>query len=169
MKYLIILFLIVTSFHISAQSVPIFLDEDFSDWQSVPVAYNDAPGDNGSDVVDFGQCWVTHDSANFYFRIEVGETINLQENNHITLHIDADTNAATGQQVHGIGAELSFTFGTRSGELRLGGNSQNIRHAEIGLVTSPTVSSSVFELAIRRNTKLGNSPLFTQDAGQTHL
>lgn len=164
MKWKLFTYLTLCAITLSAQSVPISLDEDFSDWQPVPVAYNDAPGDNGNDVVDFGKCWVTHDEDNLYFRIEVGETINLQENNHITLHIDADTNASTGQAIHGIGAELSFTFGTRSGELRMGGSSQNVRHTEIGLVTSPTVSSSMFELAISRNTKLGNSPIFTQDA-----
>ena len=153
----------ITSLTLSAQSTAIFLDEDFSDWQQVPVAYTDAAGDNGSDAIDFGKCWVTHDASNLYFRIEVGETINLQENNNITLYLDTDTTATTGEAVHGIGAELSFSFGDRSGSLRLGGNSQNIRHADIGMVSSPTVSSSVFELAISRSTMLGNLPLFTQE------
>ena len=140
----------------------IILDEDFSDWPETPL-YEDPAGDGnifGSDIRDF---YISHDDQYIFLRIEFGSELILQDNNSIKIYLDTDNNPTTGISKNGIGAELEWSFGERRGTLWLN-NSFFIQHADIGLVTAPTVSGQQFEIAIRRDmSTFFNQPFFQGD------
>lgn len=138
----------------------ILLDGSFSEWENLPIAYSDVSDDDGISGVDFGQLKIHNDENYLFFLLEAGAEINFQDINNITLYIDTDANATTGLAVEGIGAELEYTFGSRSGLVRLAGSPEGIFHDDIGLVSAPTVSSNQFEFSINRNSVLQGMPLF---------
>ena len=145
-----------------AQPSQIIIDDQFQDWQTRDPIYTDATGDQQSGSIDFGRLWAAHDQQFLFIRIEIGAELNLQNDNQITLYLDTDNNASTGDPVAGIGAELVWTFGQRSGFFVRGGIRRAIRHGDISLVTGPTVSGSDFEFALDRAAKPdGVNPLFT--------
>jgi exonuclease III len=142
----------------------IFVDGQVDDWTKVTPLYIDASGDGASGQLDLRRLWIGHDERFAFMRIEVGREINLQEANALTLYLDADHDASTGASVHGLGADLTWTFGERSGQLIRGTDTTEIGHADIGLVTAPTVSSRTFEIALDRRAQPAGSPLFTTDS-----
>ncbi len=147
---------------VHAQESRIFLDEIYSDWTDNEIVHSDAIGDQNSGSIDFGKLWYKNDERFIFFRIEVGDEINLQDLNDITLYLDTDKNSSTGLNVHGIGAELEYNFGDRGGKVRVSGFTINVGHEDIGLVSSPTVTSDQFEIAIRRDVSFNGLPLFPQ-------
>ena len=144
---------------ISAQSFRIMLDEDYSDWQSIPPLYEDNTGDGNG--IDFQTLKVTSYNGVLFFYMEVGSEINLQDNNSITLYLDTDSDPSTGLQVKGIGAELEYNFGAKSGKFWDGTSSYSITHTDIGFVSIPTVTSSVFEIMIDTTSVIAGKKLFT--------
>ena len=54
---------------------------------------------------------MAHVEQHLFLRLELGQSINLQEDNELTLHLDTDNDPTTGKQTLGLGAELSWTFG----------------------------------------------------------
>lgn len=159
MRYLF-LFLLGFTHLLHAQSPRILLDEAYDDWQNIPVLVNDPSGDQGSSTVDFGKLWINNDEDFLFFRLEVGSEINLQDGNDIKLYIDTDNNSSTGLSISGIGADLFYHFGGRTGEVYLNGNSLTINHSDIFLVSSPTVTSDQFEIAINRDLQFQGQFLF---------
>jgi endonuclease/exonuclease/phosphatase family metal-dependent hydrolase len=144
-----------------AQLTQIYMDGKFEDWNSFSPLYTDPSNDQSGGFLDFGRLWVTNDGHFLYLRIEVGEEINLQDLNNINIFLDTDNNSATGIQAHGIGAELKWNFGQRSGIFRVGSTNYNIFHNQIGVVTSPTVTSTEFEISLDRSAKpVGTNLLF---------
>lgn len=141
----------------------IIIDEDFSDWPETAL-YEDPTGDGnvfGSDLRDF---YISHDDQYVFLRIEFGFDLILQDNNNLKIYLDTDNNPATGIAKSGIGAELEWSLGDRQGRLWLSNNSFFIGHADIGLVTAPTVSGQQFEIAIRRDISMFfNQPFFQGD------
>lgn len=144
----------------------ILIDDDFADWQNIPLTYADTDGDNGFSNIDFGKLWLYNDADYLFFNIEVGDQINLQEFNEIAVYIDTDNNETTGVSIHGIGADLQYTFGNRSGTVYVGNESQTVYHNNLGLVSSPTVTSEQFELAISRDLVFFGQDLFQGDTIQ---
>jgi endonuclease/exonuclease/phosphatase family metal-dependent hydrolase len=142
----------------------IIVDGLFGDWEDIPPAYTDAPGDQTSGQTDFGRIWIANDEDRLHICIEVGDEIDLQEDNRITLFLDTDNDASTGQPRHGIGAELGWTFGNRIGFFVAEGHSFDIRHDDIGIVTAPSVTSTRFEITIDRwAMPVGSYPIFEGD------
>jgi endonuclease/exonuclease/phosphatase family metal-dependent hydrolase len=137
---------------------PVSIDGGFSDWDSVPVAF-EATG-SGSGSSDFQLLKITNDQQFLFLNVELDAEVILQESNSLQLVIDTDANAATGQPIGAVGAELVWNFGSRGGSVHRAGQSVSIRHADIGLRSGPTVSSSRFEIAIRRNASIGGQALF---------
>lgn len=125
----------------------ILVDGEFADWTNQATLDTDASGDGGSSGIDFGKVQVANDRDFVFFYVEVGSTINLQDFNDVTIYIDTDNNANTGSPASGIGADLIYAFGDRSGTY----NGGQVRHADIGMITAPTVTSDRFEIAIKRN------------------
>lgn len=161
MRVFVLSLLFLFSYSLQAQSNRILIDEVYSDWNNVPELASDPIGDQGSSTIDFGKLWVSNDEDFLFFRIEVGPEINLQDNNDVRLYIDADNNSNTGLASGGIGAELLYHFGGRNGEVYINGNPIGINHSDIFLVTSPTVTSSQFEIAIARDIQIQGQNLFS--------
>lgn len=141
----------------------IVIDEEGDDWESVPVRHTDPTGDG--EQLDLGRFWVSHDDEHLFLRFEVEERLNLAENNDLTLYLDTDNDTTTGRRTRGLGAELTWTFGDRSGRFYTDGSSTEIGHAAIGLTSLPTVRATTFEIALDRSAQpTGDAPLFTGDS-----
>ena len=136
------------------------VDGDADDWDAVPVRHTDPSGDGNA--LDLGRLWMAHDAERLYLRLEVGTPINLQEGNDLTLHLDTDADATTGTSINGMGADVSWTFGERSGTVV--GTSEEIQHDDLGLATLPTVRSDGFEIALKRTSIVGDTLLFPADS-----
>ena len=128
---------------------PINIDGQFHDWDNVGIAYSDMEGDGMS--ADFGDVKITYDMEFLfiYFNFHNGEYL-MQDGNEFHLFIDADNNASTGLDFHGIGAELDWTFGQREGVFYINGGSEIIWQNDLTLRIGPTITSTEFEIAISR-------------------
>jgi endonuclease/exonuclease/phosphatase family metal-dependent hydrolase len=151
---LILIFVSLIFAHFVVAQNQIILDERVSDWDEIPVLYKDLTGDGVSNGIDFDQYWVENDDQYLYFRIELGQEINFQSGNDLAFYIDIDNNPNTGFPVDGIGADLRYFPGLRFGFAHFGNQIVEVRHNDIGLMSSPTVSSDFFEIAILRNTTI---------------
>lgn len=147
-----------------AQPQRILVDGVYGDWDGVMLTHNDPLGDPLSGDLDFGRLWVTNDEDYLFIRVEVGQEINLQDLNGVTLFLDSDLNPATGYAINGIGAELQWRFGDRNGFYYRNGATLPVSHAALGIVTAPTVTSTVFEIALARQARPdGSHLLFESD------
>ncbi|MCP4573503.1 MAG: hypothetical protein GY838_14190 [bacterium] len=142
--------LLVAALPVQADFAPIELDGDFTDWSTLTADATDTAGDDGSSGIDFGQVWVANDENYLYVRFETGVDVQPDEQQQMILYLDTDLNAGTGQSFGGIGADLVWRFGDRDGTFYRGG-SAFIEHADVGLLMGPTVSSTEFEIALRRD------------------
>lgn len=146
-----------------SQVEQIILDEDFSDWSS-SIIYNDPAGDGSFFGIDFLHCSISHDDQYLFIQYEVAFDMLFQDENKLTIFIDTDNNPNTGKSINGIGAELEWQAGFRFGLAHLNGGTFNIQHRDIGIISSPTVSSNKFEIAIRRDIPLlFGQPFFQGD------
>lgn len=133
---------------------PIAVDGEETDWRSVPVRHADA-GD-GEDVA-LERLWMAHSDQYLFLRIELSRSIRLQADNRLTLHLDTDDDPRTGTPALGMGAEVSWTFGRRSGTV----GDTTVGHAALGLHVLPTVRSDVFEVALDRDSHPNGTALFS--------
>lgn len=148
-----------------SQGARIFLEGNFDDWEEVDTLHVDPGGDQLSGAVDFGGLWMANDDNFLFLSIEVGGELNFQDDNDIALFIDADYNAATGISVNGIGAEMEWDFGDKRGYFVAGTDFSTISQADIGIVSSPTVTSIRFEIKIDLDSHPnGVAPLFAGDS-----
>ncbi|MCC7141439.1 MAG: T9SS type A sorting domain-containing protein [Candidatus Eisenbacteria bacterium] len=139
--------------------LPIQLDGAVSDWGGATPLHTDANGDGSS--FDFGRLWVADDARFLFLRLEVGIEGSLDENNALVVYLDTDNNTATGLAVSGIGAELEWKLGSRSGTYYRGGSTWSIFHDDIRFRSLPTVTATEFELCFGRDTlPNGSQPLF---------
>jgi exonuclease III len=145
-----------------AQPARIIIDGDFADWTEDHLVHSDPIGDGGSGI-DLGRLWVTTHDAFLLMSFEMGTEINLQDFNNLRLYIDTDGDVSTGVSVHGIGAEIEWHFGLRTGFAHLPQGMASIQHRHLGLFTAPTVTSQRFELAISLDAEFASIPLFSGD------
>lgn len=160
--YFFLLFFFLIPFQIFSQQY-LLINDEFGDWNEVNFSHLDPEGDQTNGIIDFRMVKTANDSNNIYFYFETTAEINLQEQNQISLYIDCDNNSSTGLQIAGIGAELQYTFGTRSGSVRLNGQTTSVRHHHVGMFSAPTITSDKFEIAFNRNVKINNNLLFTSN------
>lgn len=164
MLYSKLLFSIIVSFifiqSISAQQI--IINENYTDWNTVSSFSQESSGDSGTGEVDFLDLKIHSDSKFIYIYTEVDEEILIQQNHNITLLIDVDDNPQTGVGFQDIGYELLYNLGQRFGKVYLAGET-SINSYDIGLVTSPTVTSNQFEMKIDRNAEVNGTPLFLSD------
>ncbi len=139
------------------------IDGLFADWDSLSVLAADPSGDAGSSGVDFTSLQVDDDVEWLYLAFDTGVDLLLQDGNSITLAIDTDADPATGTKIRGIGAEIFWQFGDREGGVQLGGITQ-VRQNDIRIITAPSMTSSRFEMALRRGTVVDGQPLFPSDS-----
>lgn len=126
----------------TAQPARIYIDGRGSDWRALSVRHEET-GD--AEELDIERLWTAHTEQHLFLRLELGQSINLQEDNDLTLYLDADNDPSTGPSA--LGAELTWRFGDREGTLR----GETVEHAKIGLHSLPTVTSDVFEIALNRS------------------
>lgn len=142
----------------SSQPAPIVVDGKGADWSSLDV--RQADGGDGDGRTDIERLWMAHTDQRLFLRVTVGQPINLQEDNDLTLYLDTDNDPTTGMQALGLGAEVQWTFGQRTGRIR----GQTVGHADIGLTSLPTVWADTFEIALDRSAEFGGRPLFSGDS-----
>lgn len=139
---------------------PICINGLLDDWETVDSAATDPIGDS-TDGPDFVALAVADDDHNLFLKIEASSSFDLSENNNLRLYLDTDLNASTGKSIGGIGAELEWRPGERSGTFFHAGSETFLYHTDITFRGQPTVTSHVFEVSISRSaTPDGQNPLF---------
>ncbi len=133
-----------------SQAQGILIDGIFDEWTNRPITYQDPAGDQFSGSLDFQRLWISNDDDFLLMNLEIGEELLMQQFNTIILHIDVDNDASTGTLINGIGADLEWQFGSRSGTFRWNGQTAAIGQSNIGVVTAPTVSANRFEIALEK-------------------
>lgn len=141
----------------------ITVDGAEDDWADLDPLHVDAENDVPADNVDLQRLWMAHDAQFVFLRMDVGRTISLQEGNRLTLYLDVDSDSTTGLAAQGLGADVTWTFGERAGRYVHTGDTTEFEHAALGLVSAPTVTDSIFEVALRRDAQLDGQPLFPSD------
>ena len=132
---------------------PITIDGQFHDWDEVPIIFQDAEGDG--DDADFAEVKITYDNEFlfFYFNFFDGEYL-MQDWNDFKIYIDSDNDIATGLTFEGIGAELEWTFGQRSGTQHINSEEIEVGQNDLTLRIGPTITSTEFEIAIARDSDI---------------
>jgi hypothetical protein len=131
----------------TSQPARIYVDGEGDDWTGRSVRHRD--GDDGG----IERLSLAHTDRHLFLRLALRRAVNLQEDNDLTLFLDTDDDPTTGRDTLGLGAELSWTFGERTG--RLAGT--EIGHADVGLTSLPTVRADVFEVALDRSPAAADS------------
>ena len=143
---------------------PICIDGLFNDWGNVPVAYQDI--DNDHVDADYSTLKITYDSEFLFIYINFHENEYLMQNwNDFHLYIDSDNDQSTGNLIRGVGADLIWSFGGRSGKQYINGQESTVYQNDLTLRIAPTVTSSEFEIAIARESSpltLNNQQIITQ-------
>jgi endonuclease/exonuclease/phosphatase family metal-dependent hydrolase len=144
-----------------AERLPVVLDGFFDDWGAAAPAWIDPSGDAGGSGIDLGRLWLADDPRYLYLRFEVGPELLLNDGHNLNLALDTDNNAATGQAVNGIGADLVWRPGQKSGTFYYGAAQVTVQWDDCGFIGLPTVSGPAFEVAFRRDALPdGSHPLF---------
>ena len=144
-----ILYIVLFFNHLLFAGDAISIDGLFEDWNQVDALYYDQVNDALN--ADYSTMKVTYDNEFLfiYFDFHNGEFL-MQDWNEFHLYIDADNDSTTGNYVHGIGAELDWTFGDRSGLKYVNDQQYEIYQNDLTLRIAPTITSSEFEIAIAR-------------------
>lgn len=142
----------------------ILLDESESDWDLVQSAWTSTSSSNGISLNSFK---VTNDEQFLFIYFKSDNTYSLQSTSGVTIYIDSDNNSSTGLAKDSIGAEIAFNFGQRSGTAYLNNNQHSISFSDLFMVTTPTIESDWFEVALSRNAVVNNIDVFT--AGEIKL
>ena len=136
---------------------PIVIDGLFDDWQEVPVTITDPEGDYNYD--DWAELKITNDDDFIFFKISLhSEETLLQNWNNFYLYIDADKDSLTGHPFRGMGAELAWHFGYRTGQYFEQDGIIDLWQNDITLRQAPTVTSTEFEIAIVRGSFVLSDP-----------
>ena len=136
---------------------PIVIDGLFDDWQEVPVTITDPEGDYNYD--DWAELKITNDDDFIFFKISLhSEETLLQNWNNFYLYIDADRDSLTGHPFRGLGTELAWHFGYRTGQYFEQDGIIDLWQNDITLRQAPTVTSTEFEIAIARGSFVLNDP-----------
>lgn len=134
--------------------VAVVIDERYDDWSGVSPTL-DSMGDAVPGGLDILSLSVAEDDDSLFVRFDfAGPEVQLDEEDTLILYIDTDSNPDTGLAISGMGADLEWDFGARQGTLWSGGGSTSFDHFDIGIVAAPTVSSTEFEISLRRNSPI---------------
>ena len=136
---------------------PIVIDGLFDDWQEVPVTITDPEGDYDYD--DWAELKITNDDDFIFFKISLhSEETLLQDWNNFFLYIDADRDSLTGHPYRGLGVELAWHFGNRTGQYFEQDGIIDLWQNDITLRQAPTVTGTEFEIAIARGSFVLSDP-----------
>jgi hypothetical protein len=133
----------------------ILVDEAFEDWNIFSdIAQINSGVESGKTLKAF------NDDDFLYIYFETDKVLSLQNNSSIILYIDTDNEINTGKSVNGIGAEIEFNFGERSGKVYINDRSHSIGVGDLFLVLSPTVWSDKYEITLKLSSTIGDNKLF---------
>ena len=151
MKY--ILFFILLS--ITTANGQIAVDGLFTDWDDATTVISEMDNSQGLDILSLA---ISNDTQNLYLKIETSESFDLQDEESISIFIDADNNANTGFPAGSIGSEITYYFSSQNAFINYPNDTYIDNHSALQLIAMPTVTSNIFEIAIKRNltTELGN-------------
>ena len=151
----IALFLLLTPITLHAQAIQ--LDESYDDWADIEPLFEQSASISGVKTVK-----LTNDDRYLYLYLEFAEEIILQDGHQYRWLIDADGLAQTGRAWSSggntLGAELLVDFGNREITAYLSNSTQEKSSYEMGMVNTPTVSSTQFEVVIDRRILLDGEP-----------
>lgn len=136
----------------------ITIDGYFDDWENIESI--DDPVSDSNDKLDLVKIKLSQDDNYIFLYFQFTSEINIQENNQVKLFIDSDNNINTGDSFRGIGADLIWNFGDRSGSIIMNSKTYNIRHSILDLCGLPSVTSKEFEFAISKNTEYIGQKVF---------
>ncbi|MEE2681592.1 MAG: endonuclease/exonuclease/phosphatase family protein [Planctomycetota bacterium] len=146
---------------------PITLDGRFDDWSERAVAASDPRGDGGLDLVELR---LADEPGWFQMLLTAAGDFDLSDDNDLVLLLDTDDDPGTGLQTEGLGAELRFVFGARTGRYFPEATTDpsdgiELLHGPLSLQGAPTVTSPRFEIALARGATVQGNPLFLEDRG----
>ncbi|MEZ4649447.1 MAG: FlgD immunoglobulin-like domain containing protein [Candidatus Eisenbacteria bacterium] len=141
-----------------AIGLPIQIDGDYTDWTQSAELGTDPSGDDGSSGIDFTFLQVADDLEWAYVRFDLTVDVQGDEGQDIRFALDTDRNPSTGLAVGGIGAELVWRLGDRTGNVYPSGT--QVDQASLGIVLAPTVSDTQLEFALSRAATPGGTALF---------
>ncbi len=156
MKSFIILMITISMWCNFTFSQQILLNESYDDWNNQVSKYVDKNGDGNASGIDISDVRISNDNNFLFIYFDLNKEINLQDNNYLALYLDLDNQTSTGFNKYGIGADLIYYFGSRNGKYYTGNSTYVVFHNDLGLVTSPTVTSDIFEMCIARKFKYDN-------------
>jgi endonuclease/exonuclease/phosphatase family metal-dependent hydrolase len=139
----------------------IIVDGVFDDWSSAHLVHEEQ--DISGPGVHFTRLWAAAEDEYVFLSFQLSEETRLQETNDLVLYIDTDQDPSTGLAVNGIGAELVWRFGQRSGQWYGGGAPLQVRHRDLDLFTGPTVTSTRFEMAMRLDATISGNAIFSSE------
>lgn len=135
--------------NIFAQALPIAIDGRFDDWSESSTNFKDKTED-GADI-DLLSFSVSNDSSYLFIKFEMANELLLNTKNQLFLEIDTDNDSTTGFNINGIGADLEWNFAEKFGKFYTINGFDTVRQSNINFLALPTVSSNIYELAIKRN------------------
>ena len=138
----------------------ITIDGAFGDWAGIPLAYSQ-PQPAG-DVVAFQNLYVANDDIYLYIRFSLYNSANPFTSSQ-NIFLDADDNAATGYNAHGIGSEMLVQSGSGYRETNGIFNAGTINGLD--WAAAPAAPATEFEVRISRNATyaLNGAPVFTNN------
>ncbi len=140
----------------------IIADGRFEDWEGIdPVALD--PDDQPAGAVDLRALALTNDERTLRLRLTFADETTIQQDNDLVLYLDTDADASTGRAVPGMGADLVFAFGARSGTFIHDGRSTTVEHEDLGLVWAPTYASAEYEVEVDLDAEVGGRRVFPGD------
>jgi exonuclease III len=148
--WLLLMLMLAFTGSAGAEAHRVFLDGIVDDWAGLSPVFTDPVGDGSPDGADFEHVYATNDEDYFYIRFNVNADLLLQEDNEITLLMNTDGDLSTGYWPNVFGAELSWSFGTRSGFYFYEDMEFAIEWSDISLIALPGYSSEEFEVRIYR-------------------
>ena len=162
-----LLLTVAVSSSFAATTPPITLDGRFGDWTDRAVAATDPSGDDGLDLVELR---LADEPDWLQMLISASADFDLSDDNDLVLLLDTDDDPGTGLQTEGLGAELRFVFGARSGHFYPESTDDPsdgiaLNHLPLSLQGAPTVTSSRFEIALARTATIEGESLFLEDRG----
>ncbi len=155
----LVVFLFSTPLPADAGGVEVQLDGAFGDWTAAAKGTDDPVGDDGFSGIDFTRLELAHDQDWLFLRFDTTVEVQPDEQQDIVLYLDTDMNAGTGYSIGGIGADLVWGLGQRDGTFYTP-SARAIDHQDLGLVISPTVGSTEFEMGLWRDATPAGHPLF---------
>ena len=162
-----LLLTVAVSSSFAATTPPITVDGRFGDWTERAVAASDPGGDDGLDLTELR---LADEPEWFHMLISASADFDLSDDNDLVLLLDTDDDPGTGLQTEGLGAELRFVFGARSGRYYPESTTDPfdgvaLNHLPLSLQGAPTVTSTRFEIALARDATINGDQIFLEGQG----